>query len=58
MVLITYKDVNELDEKIKYYLSHEIEREEIAKAGFEHVKNNHSFDVRVKQLMKIIEENI
>ena len=55
---VVYKDVNDLNEKVNYYLTHEKERKEIEDAGFEYVINNHSFDVRCKQLIQIIKENI
>jgi hypothetical protein len=45
-------------EKIQYFLVHADEREEIAKNGQEHVKQWHTFDCRVKQLIDIIEHRL
>lgn len=42
---VYYTDQNDLLEKIDYYLSHEKERREIARNGYEKVKKNHNFQV-------------
>lgn len=49
-----YKDDDELDKKIKYYLSHDIEREEISKKAREYVFNNHSYEKRSEYLLSQI----
>lgn len=41
--LVTYSDVEDCYKKITYYLSHETEREEIAKAGQEFVLKNYNY---------------
>lgn len=52
-----FNDVDELCEKIKYYLQHDQERQEIAKAGFRKVTTGgHSYIDRVKQVLQIYEE--
>jgi spore maturation protein CgeB len=44
----------ELEQKIDYYMSHEDERKQIAKAGCEHVHANHTWMNRIKQLSEMI----
>lgn len=48
-----YGSLEELKDKCEYYLSHEKERKEIALAGFEEVAKNHTFAIRLEQLMKL-----
>jgi len=53
--LVLYKnDFSDLEDKIKYFLKNEKEREEIAKNGMEFVRKNHSSEVRVKEFAEII----
>lgn len=56
--LVTYNSENDLMEKINYYLNNENERNVIAQNGYNHVINNHTYEHRMKFLIKIIEENI
>ena len=56
--LVTYSNYDECVEKIRHYLRHPEEREEIAIAGHEHCKKNHSETARAKQLLDIIRERI
>lgn len=44
-------DYQGLKEKIEYFLKHDKEREAIARAGFERVKNNYLYEHRVKILL-------
>jgi hypothetical protein len=55
--IITYEN-NDLMDKINYYLKNENERNQISKAGYEHVIQNHTFYNRAEQLISIIEQNI
>lgn len=55
--IVVYDNEDDLINKIKYYLENDEERKEMAQKGYEHVKNNHTFLNRAKQLIKIIEEN-
>jgi len=51
----TYKSKEELLEKVKYYLSHEEEREKIAKAGQERTLKDHTYEKRMIELVGILE---
>jgi len=49
--LATYKTMDEMVEKAKYYLAHDDEREKIAQAGFEEVMKHHTIDHRVGTML-------
>lgn len=51
--LASYGSLDEMVSKCEYYLSHEDERREIAHTGYEYVKNNHTFTIRMAQMMKM-----
>lgn len=54
--LVIYKnDFSDLEDKIRYFLKHDKEREEIAANGMKHVRKNHSHETRVKEFAKIVE---
>lgn len=53
--IVMYKTPEELVEKAAYYLTHEQEREEIARAGRRKVLNCYTYDKKLKQLMKWVE---
>lgn len=53
--LVIYKDdFSDLEDKIKYFLKYEKEREEIAKQGMDFVRRNHSSEVRVREFAEVI----
>lgn len=52
--LETYESMTELEEKIRYYLSHEEERMEIAIRGYEKVAAHHSYEIRLAQMIQIL----
>ena len=49
--LVTYGSIEELTERTEYYLSHEKERKEIARNGYEKVKEYHTYTVRVALML-------
>lgn len=54
--VITYDDVDDLNEKIKYYLNNEEERKLKAKKGREIVIENHTFQKRVDYILNCLKE--
>lgn len=52
--IVTYNNFEDLQEKIQYYLENSQEREKIAKAGFIRANKDHTYEVRLKQMIKII----
>lgn len=51
---VAYKNSSGLIKKVKYYLDHDKEREKIAKAGQKRTLKDHTYDVRMKELDKIL----
>lgn len=47
--LVTVKNSEEAYEKMKYYLKHENERNKIAQQGMEYVRNNHTYEHRIRE---------
>ncbi len=53
--LVTYKTLDEMVEKAKYYLEHDEEREKIAKAGHEEFMSKHTYKHRVEKIFEIVD---
>lgn len=51
---VFYDNSKDMMDKVRYYLSHDEERINIARSGYEKVKEYHTFDVRVKEMLEII----
>ncbi|MDO5401971.1 MAG: DUF3880 domain-containing protein [Eubacteriales bacterium] len=51
--LVAYESLEHLKELCEYYLCHEEERESIARSGYEKVKNMHTYDVRLLQMLEL-----
>ena len=49
-----FESVSEFSEKVEYYLTHPKEREELAEAMFEMVKNRHLFIHRVEKIIELL----
>ena len=47
-------DASNLDEKITYYLNNQNKYEKLLEEASDHVKTNHTWEVRVLQMLKII----
>jgi spore maturation protein CgeB len=56
--LVIFKDINDLREKIKYYIGHEQERRLIAGRGFEEVAVKHTYISRMKEMLEIIQGKV
>ena len=54
--IVTYDGVDDLKEKIDYYLAHEDERVKIAEKGKRIVLENHTFDDRVCEILDALNE--
>lgn len=52
--VVVFTDENDLRDKVKYYLEHEKERDEIARAGYAKTVAKHTYVERVKQLLDTI----
>jgi len=53
--LVTYKDIttHEFEDKIRYYLEHPDEAEQIARNGFELVQKKHTYRNRLQEILAI-----
>lgn len=51
--LVAYESMEHLKELYAYYLAHHEEREAIARNGYEKVKNMHTYDVRLLQMLEL-----
>jgi hypothetical protein len=56
--LDTYETVDDCVEKVKYYMSHPDERDSIAAAGLKHAQEHHTYDVRARQLLEMLERRV
>lgn len=52
--LVCYDTLDELDEKIRYYISHDDERLAIAVSGQRHVRENHTYLNRMKEVLSYV----
>jgi spore maturation protein CgeB len=52
--VVTYESVNDLIEKIKYYLTHQDEREAIRERGYERILRDHTYTIRFSKIFDII----
>ena len=51
---VWFHSPQEAVELIRYYLVHPDEREEIARQGQEEVYRNHTYDIRIKEMLNVI----
>lgn len=56
MEIACFSDRKEAAEKIRYYLSHEAKRERIAQAGYRRAVNCHSWDTRLIEVFRTVQE--
>ena len=54
--IVIFEDAEDLIEKVKYYLTHEEERKQIALNGYNKVKNMHRYCDRFDEMKKLIPE--
>ena len=55
--LVCFDGIEDLKEKVAYYLKHEDERRAIAENGYHKVKKYHSYVARIQEMMEIVEKN-
>ena len=55
--VVVYTSIEDLDNKVKYYLENDNERGMIAESGHQRVKRDHTYFERAKKLIDIINEN-
>lgn len=56
--LETYESMEELEQKVQYYLAHEEERIEIAISGYEKVAQHHTYEQRLAEMIRILNSTI
>ena len=55
--IVVYESIEDLDNKVKYYLENEDERNMIAETGYQRAKKDHTYFERAKKIIDIINEN-
>ncbi|TSC82472.1 MAG: hypothetical protein G01um101420_305 [Parcubacteria group bacterium Gr01-1014_20] len=50
--MVFYRSLGDLEEKIRYYLTHASEREKIAEAGYKRTLSEHTYEKRFQSLFK------
>lgn len=55
---VSYHSPEDLLDKIEYYLGHPTEREKIAQNGCKKVRRDHTYEKRIAELLKIVEEDL
>jgi spore maturation protein CgeB len=53
--IVVFEDVDDLADKIGYYLTHPAERDSIAQAGYERARGEHTYEHRFRRLFEQIE---
>ena len=48
-------DANDFRNKIKYYLEHDDERLRISRNGYAKIMAHHTYDIRMKEMMRIVD---
>jgi len=55
--VVTYKSLEELKSKIKYYLAHDEERKQIAEAGYQRAISEHTYRHRLEEIFDALGRN-
>jgi hypothetical protein len=53
----SFETLDELEDKVAYYLSHDDERERIARDGHEWALSHHTYDHRAAQIIETVRDN-
>ena len=51
---VYYEDADDLVKKVKYYLEHDYERDEIAHTGYAKIREEHTFHKRLAQILDVV----
>ena len=52
--MVIYDSIDDLITKCKYYLSHDVERRQIAQNGFGKIEEKHTYDVRFEEIFNMV----
>lgn len=55
LVLFSSNKLEQLPDKIRYLLIHDAKRKQIARAGYENAQKKHTWQIRAKELLELIE---
>jgi len=55
---VVYRDMRDLQRKIRYYMTHDRQREKIAKQGMEFVRETYSNEKRVQDMIKLMKQRL
>ena len=58
VVCFEFGEIEDLREQLSWYISHDREREKIAKAGYQRGRRQHTFIARIQQIFDIVREKI
>jgi spore maturation protein CgeB len=58
IVTFEYGDIDDVRQKLAWFLSHEVERKKIAQAGYERARKQHSFIERLKKIFEIVSDKL
>ena len=51
---VSFNGENDIREKVGYYLNNDVERRRIAKNGFLRTKRDHTYDHRIKEILRVM----
>jgi len=58
IITFEYGEVEDLKEKLSWYLAHDNERKKIARAGYERGRKQHTFSARINQILHIVKNEL
>jgi spore maturation protein CgeB len=58
IITFEFGNVEEVREKLLWYLAHDAERQRIARAGYERGRKHHTFTARIQQIFDIVQKEL
>ncbi len=58
IITFEFGNVEELRDKLSWYITHDSERERVARAGYERGRKQHTFSARIQQIFDVIRKNL